>query len=289
MKNLFLSLAAGTLIAVMTACSADTNPLSESSAESALKKEAIFAKDSQVKTFALGFQEVSTNELNQLARLKAAGLVEYTTETVVEKRRVRQWGGYWNPPTVVIQETPHTFADVKLTPEGEKYIIAEPTIYRDDLAKDLKVNKDYSEAVPDYMSATHGVEPTATTVDNEINDIIEETDVEEISEPDDFTEVVEEEVSTSAPDNINAAYERMCARVNIENVNVLLGRYEIVSVKEISCTEDMYKAGKGSCKVFYKFVDKTPFGFVLGAPDENYVNSNTVSFVLYQDLGWVVN
>lgn len=289
MKKLFLYLAAGVMIMGMTACSADTNPLSESSAKSALKKEAVFAKDSQVRDFAIGFKEVSDNELNQLAQLKAAGVVEYTAETVIEKRKVRQWNGYWAPPTVVIQETPHTFADIKLTPAGEKYVIAEPTLYRDDLKKDLNANNDYEENVPEYMHASHIAQTAPAAVNEPATEVVEETEVEEIIEDvpmDDDGEAVEE---APAANNLNAAYEKMCARVNIENVNVLLGRYEIVNVKEILCTEDMYKAGKGSCKVFFKFVDKTPFGFVLGAPLEGYIDSNKVSFVLYQDLGWVVD
>lgn len=308
MKNTFLALAVGAMLVGLTSCGGDGSPLSESSAKSALKKEAIFAKDSQVRTFAVGFYEVDEDDLNKLARLKEAGMIEYTTESAVETREEREWGGYWTGYYTVTRKYVHVFADVKLTPAGQKLVIEEPTALRKDIAKDFLANKDYEEPVPPYMSASDDAFDKATAklngeaakpapaeevavVEEEVAEIVDTTLAVEA------VEAVAEEAPAPKPApkaakakaNPNAAYEALVARVNTESVNVLLGRYELVKVRDILCTEDMFKAGKGSCTVLYKFVDKTPFGFVLGAPDENYVLSSNVKFTLYQDLGWTVS
>lgn len=292
MKKVLSFLTAGVILFGMTACSGEGSPLSKSSAKSALKKEAVFAKDSQVASFALGFQEISESEFNGLVALKAAGVVDYTLESVVEYRENRVWGGYWVGSYTETVEVTHVFANVSLTPEGQKYIVAEPTEYRKDLAEILKANKDYEEFEPDYMSVTDAayqqlIAPKPAKAAEPV--------VEEVVDAD--TAVVEEVVEqapTHNPnqarkaDNKNAAYEAMVARVSTETVKVLLGRFEIEKVREVLCTEEMFKDGKGSCKVYYKFVDKTPFGYVLGAPKADYLMSATVKFIHYQDLGWVV-
>lgn len=277
----------------MTACSGDA-PLSASSAKKALKKEALFAKDSQVRQFEVGFQEVTETHLQRLAQLRAAGVIEYTTEKAIETRKEREWGGFWTGYYTRTREITHIFADVKLTPAGEKLVVEEPTTLRADVLKDLKANKDYEEIVPDYMSATDNA------FGGEVVEVVEAT--EEMEDDDEVVVVMAEEVADSVEvadsavvetpkpvvdnSNPNAMYESMLSRCSTESVYVLLGRFEVVKVKEVLCTEDMFKAGKGSCTVIFKFVDKTPFGYVYGAPDENYLMSNTASFIYYQDLGW---
>lgn len=93
----------------------------------------------------------------------------------------------------------------------------------------------------------------------------------------------------AAPVDPNAAYEAAMARVNREEHQVLLGRYKFIKVKEVLCSEEMAKNGVGKCRLLYTFEDKTPFGYVLGAPREGYVEDTEVSFVYYQDLGWTVS
>lgn len=302
MKKVLSFLTAGVMLFGLTACSGEGSPLTKSSAKSALKKEAVFAKDSQVASFNLGFQEISESEFNDLVALKAAGVVDYTLESVVEYRENRVWGGYWGRSYTETVEVTHVFANVSLTPEGQKYVITEPTKYRKDLAEILKANDDYEEFEPAYLSVSDDAyqkliakkpakveEPVVEEVVEEIYDDLDTVAVEEVVE-----EVVEEapahnpnQVRTA--DNKNAAYEAMVARVNTEEVLVLLGHFEIDKVREVLCTEEMFKDGKGTCKVYYKFVDKTPFGYVLGAPKADYLMSATVKFIHYQDLGWVVD
>lgn len=296
MKKFILSIALGALLVGLPSCSGDGKPLSASSAKSALKKEAIFAKDSQVKTFDIGFQEVSEESLNSLAQLKAAGVIDFTVETAKEISQSREYN-YWSGYYYVTQEVEHFFADVQLTEEGRKLVVEEPTTVRSDLKDDLLANKDYEEKIPDYMSAYYS-KPSEVSEPETVEPVVEEAIVEE--DYADSTAVVVEAVeveeipapeepkaSTPSKKNPNEAYEALIARINTETVNVLLGRYELVKVKDILCTEDMFKAGKGSCIVFAKFVEKTPFGFVLGAPSEGYIHSTKVTFVHYQDSGWV--
>lgn len=70
-------------------------------------------------------------------------------------------------------------------------------------------------------------------------------------------------------------------------VNVIIGEIKVAEVKEVRCTEEQAKNGKGSAKVVYEFTDVTPFGIVEGLKD-GYKFSTTVNFERYEDLGWVV-
>lgn len=285
----------------LASCSGDGKPLTASAAKSALKKEAFFAKDSQVREFETGYQEVTEEYLNSLAQLQAAGVIEYTVETAIEKYEESR-GNWWSGYSKVTLERTHYFADVKLTKEGEKLVVEEPTTMRADEKKDFEINKDYEEKIPEYMSAydkTVGTAPESEEPEEEVVAAVEE-EVEVVEDSYYADTVVAEAVEeTPAPApakpkakpaekaNPNADYEAKLDKVNTTTVNVLLGHFEIVKVKEVLCTEDMFKAGHGSCTLLFKFVDKTPFGFVFGAPQENFVMSEKVDFRLYQDLGWV--
>lgn len=297
MKKVLSFLTAGVILLGLTACSGEGSPLSKSSAKSALMKESVFAKDSQVANFSIGFQEIDENKFNELVVLKAAGVVDYTLESVVEYRKNTVWGGYWTGYYTENVEVTHVFANVSLTPEGQKLVVAEPTKYRKDLAEILKANKDYKEFEPAYLSVTDGTyQQLVSKKPAKAGEPVVEEIIEEYADAD--TAVVEEKVVEKAPahnsnktlkaDSKNAAYEAMVARVSTEEVNVLLGHYKLDRVSEILCNEEMFKEGKGSCKVYYKFVDKTPFGYVMGTPKADSLMSATVKFIHYQDLGWIV-
>lgn len=286
MKKVILSLAAALMLVGMAACGSDNGPLTESSAKSALKKDAYFAKDSQVAPFKVGFQEVEESYLDKLARLKAAGVIDYTSESVVETVTRRVWGGYWSGYSTVTREITHTFADVQLTEAGKKLVVENPTKNRADIVADFKANENYVEIMPEYMSALYGDQAVEEVAVEEVTEVDSVAVVDTVAVPEVVEEVLMEAPVNNGP---NAAYEVLLARVNAEDVNVLLGRYEIVKVKEVRCTDDMLKNGKASCTVLYKFVDKTPFGYVFDGPKANYILSAKVDFILYQDMGWVVD
>jgi len=280
MKKISLLLVAA-LSLTLGSCSND-GPLTVSSAKVALKKEALFGKDNIAKSFTLGFYEASESTLQNLAKLKAAGVITMEAEKVVEHVERRKWN-YWNS-YIVTEDVNHYFVNVSMTEEGQKYVVEAPAKLRKDLVEDMKANENLEEVMPAYMSETFAVEGNTETA--EVEEAVEEVPADTVAEP-----AAEEQPSTVVKPAVdpNAAYKAAQARVKTEEVYVRLGRYELVKVKEVKCTEDMYKAGTGTARFFTRFVDKTPFGFVAKMPAEGYVSSGTATFTLYQDMGWLVN
>lgn len=293
------------LLAGVASCGQD-GPLSKSSAKKALEREAFFAKDSQVQEFMTGFYEASPEVMNQLARLKAAGMVTYTAEGVMEIVKDRKWvphysyfwgtryqsGGHYS---YTDREVPHVFVNVTLTEEGKKFVIEHPTEMRKDYAELLKHNEDYKENLPEYMNVTDNTYNTLTGKKPEPKQEVAEA-VEEVAVDSDTVvaveEVVEEEPAEEAPavdpKDKNAKYKSLLNRVKSTTVKVLLGRYKVVKVMDVCCTEDMYKAGAATCTVIYTFTDATPFGYVLGDNKPDYYLVRNCAFRLYQDTGWTL-
>lgn len=296
MKKILTYAMGALLLLGATACQND-GPLSAGAAKSALKDSPTFGKENYAYTFQTGFYEVTENQLDNLAKLKAAGVVDFTVETVteyVQKSTYNWWTGY----SYYTVEEQHTFATVSLTEAGLKYEVPEPNGVPKYLRKYFDKMKDYEEIVPDYMSAVYGNAAQPVAVDEE------EVVVEEVApEPYDSTEVavaeeVVEEVVEPEPApapkkeekaDKNAAYHAMLDRVNTEDHYMLLGRFKLEKVLLVECTEEMLKNGKGSCTFVYTFVDKTPFGFVFGAPDLDAYKLGSATFKLYANEGWMVD
>ena len=290
MKTIIKCLAAAFIVTGMTACSNSNSPLTASYAKKAIKKEAEFNKHSQVREFMTGFQEVSESELQDLARLKAAGVITYTTEKAVETRSKREWRYFSGYVTTTTKHT-HVFANVTLTDAGRKLVVEKPVRLREDKIKDMADNENYEEPTPDYMEASdNAFDTNAVQQVQEADSTVEITEEMDVCEEyvETASDEAEEAPATQGEADPNAAYNAMLARISTETHNVLLGHYEVVKVKEVLCTDEMFKAGKGSCTLLYKFVDKTPFGYVFGAPSEDYILTARVKFNLYQDLGWTV-
>lgn len=291
MKKVIAMLAAAALVLGVSSCGDDA-VLGKSAAKKAIKKEAVFAKDFATASFDTGYYEVDEDYILKLAQLQAAGVITYKIDNVVEKVQKRNYN-YWSGYSYYTVDNEHMFATVEFTEEGRKLVVEKPTRTREDIAKDFKDNEDFEEAMPEYMNApADNAEPAPEAV------AVEEEATVETAAPDSAvaeadsvaTEVVEEVVEeVAAPANPNAAYEAAVARVNREEHQVLLGRYKFIKVKEVLCSEEMAKNGVGKCRLLYTFEDKTPFGYVLGAPRQGYVEDTEVSFVYYQDLGWTVS
>lgn len=291
MKKVIAMLAAAALVLGVSSCGDDA-VLGKSAARKAIKKEAVFAKDFATASFDTGYYEVDEDYILKLAQLQAAGVITYKIDNVVEKVQKRNYN-YWSGYSYYTVDNEHMFATVEFTEEGRKLVVEKPTRTREDIAKDFKDNEDFEEAMPEYMNApADNAEPAPEAV------AVEEEATVETAAPDSAvaeadsvaTEVVEEVVEeVAAPANPNAAYEAAVARVNREEHQVLLGRYKFIKVKEVLCSEEMAKNGVGKCRLLYTFEDKTPFGYVLGAPRQGYVEDTEVSFVYYQDLGWTVS
>lgn len=287
MKKVFAMLLVAAMAACVSSCG-DSTVLSKSAAKKAINKEAMFAKDYAVGTFETGYYEVNESALDRLAKLKAAGVVDYSTETVVEKARKRTYD-YWRGYTYYTVDVEHTFASVSLTEEGKKLVVENPTTMRSDIAKDFAANENFVEATPPYMDAM-AEEPTQEEI-TVVEDVSVTADSVAVDSVVVMAEeaVVEEEKPAAGPADPNAAFNAAMARVSSESHNVLLGCYKLEKVKQVRCTEEMAKNGVGSCMALITFADKTPFGFVLGAPKQGYIMSAEVKFEYYNDLGWVVS
>lgn len=307
MKKIAYMACMALLLTGATSCGPE--PLSKRSAKKAIERDAMFAKDSQVAQFKTGYYEVTPEELDQLAQLKAAGVVQYSAEGVMEVTQDRKWvphyeyyygmrfqnGGHYS---YTDREIPHAFVTVTLTEDGKKYVVENPTTMRKEYAGLAKHNEDFKEVLPDYMNATDKTfekltgkpsekkkENTTATEKFAVADTDTAVAVEEV-----VAEESDENSKAKAPDqkDKNAKYKACLERVKTEDVNVLLGRFKIVKVLDVCCTEDMYKAGKGSCNVVYTFTDATPFGYVLGSNKPDYYLMHPCSFRLYEDTGWVL-
>lgn len=284
MKKFFSFIAVATLVCAATSCCNDGS-LTASSAKKAIEKEAIFQKNTLADEFKTGYYESSESNLDKLAQLKAAGMINYSADEVTEYVTQRQWvGGWYGGYQNVTREIKHWFVNVSLTEEGAKLVVEKPVMKRKDILKDLKSNKDYAEIIPDYMGVGHKGPKTVAAP------AVEESVVENAEE--EIVEAVEsvEEAAEPAPSNKNAAYEAALGRVHTEEVHVLMCQFNVVKCKEVLCTEDMKEAGKGQCTVIWKVTDKTPFGYVLSSlPGEGYLNTGSAEFVFYNDLGWTVS
>lgn len=295
------------LLLIGTAGCGQDGPLSKRSAKKALERSAMFAKDSQVTEFQTGFYEATVSDLDKLAQLKAAGMVTYTAEGVMEYTKDRKWvptysyfygmryqnGGYYS---YTEKETPHVFVSVSLTEEGKKFVIEKPTVMRKDYAQLVKHNDDYKENLPEYMKVRDNTFEKLTGTAPERNDSIEVSEIVEVDSIEADSVAVLEEVAqeeepkkqATEPADKNAKFKELQARVKSETVNVLLGRFKVVKVIDVCCTEDMFKAGRGTCNVVFTFTDPTPFGYVLSDNKPDFYLIRNCSFRLYQDTGWTL-
>ncbi|MDE6513162.1 MAG: hypothetical protein K2L05_03135 [Muribaculaceae bacterium] len=291
-KKFFGMVAVAALTLTAASCSND-GPLTASSAKKAIEKEAFFQKNTLADEFKTGYYESSESNLDKLAQLQAAGMINYSTDEVTEYVTSRQWvGGWYGSYQNVTREIKHWFVNVSLTEAGAKLVVDEPDMKRKDILKDLKANKDYAEIIPDYMTVGHkGAKPVAAPAVEEAEEVVVEEVADTVEEIVEMAEAVEE-TPAPAPANKNAAYEAALGRVNSEEVYVLMCQFKVVKCKEVFCPEEMKEAGKGQCSFVWKVTDKTPFGYVLMSsqiPGEGYLNTGSAEFVFYNDLGWTVS
>ncbi len=283
MKNLAkssLAVLSGLLLTVsggmLTSCDSDT--LSARLAKNALCKESSFRDSSQCVTLNTGYYEVDEAEITRLKQLQNAKMVTCKIETVIEKKKQSRYNWY-SGYTYYYEDVEHQFAEVTLTKEGLKYKVYQPVTMREDLEELLKANEKTEEETPDYMTVKE-----STTVQNE-------SSAPEV--PADSAAVIEEEpVETppaETPSEEKSAYDKALEKANREYHEMLAGRLEVVKVIEVYCPEEMQKNGKGTCKFVYEFVDKTPFGYVLGAPEQHKRHIGKATLTHYEDKGWIVD
>lgn len=271
------------LLALLTSC--DNTALTAGEAEDAVKMDVSWDNPQVLKTFKVGYFEVSEDRIIELRQLQAAGMITLKVEKAVEEKVYRGW---YNSSTNYID---HYYAEVALTKEGQKYVFeGEIKKGRKDIIKDMKDNEK-EDVTPDYMLNLPALKVT-TLLPNPSSAAAQDETLEALkvaAQAQDVVEDIEKAVidSTSAAPDLSA-YERAKAKVNATTVQIILGEIEFVKAKEIYCPEEWQKLGKASCKIITAFTDKTPFGYVYGAPAEGHRNIESIELKRYEDLGWVV-
>lgn len=286
-----IAIMAGALMITTAITSCDSDTLNPRLAKNALEKEAMFADSSCVKSFTTGFYEVNPAQLRQLQQLQKAGMIDVTFKSVVEKKKVSNYS-YWSGYTTASQDVEHTFATVSLTDAASRYVVSHVVSHREDQEKDLKLRGGVAEEpTPDYILSNNDL-----AIGADIEDVVKETAAaeEEVVESADTaasavaakSDVVEKKEPSSPADG--GEYEAMLAKVDTKAYDMLLGKFELVKVKEVFCPENMKENGVGSCSYIYRFVDKTPFGHVFKAPESGKLMTGKASFCRYIDMGWAV-
>lgn len=269
-------------IAMLTSC--DNTVLTASLAKDAVKKDAYWDTPYVTKTFTTGYYEVSFDELYKFQQLQTAGVIDLVVEKAIEKRE-----SYWRGA----EYYDHYFVDVKLTSKGSKYILDEEIKKgREDLLNELEGNDDIEE-MPSYITEYKAVDiklllPDPTEKKNEPADTGKVSTTTDYTATDNYYNSSSNR-SGSTGTKAETAYEKARKKVYCDEVTVITGEMELVKAKEVYCPEEYQKYGKGECKVIIEFTDKTPFGYVLGAPIEGYKIVKNVNFKRYEDLGWVIS
>ena len=299
MKKSILSLIVLAVIVGLSSC--DNSVLTASGAEDAIKKDIFWENPIETNDFKIGYFEIDTDNLLKYQQLKAAGMITFSIEKVIEKRQ-RSSYNWWTGTTYYTVNKNHYFIDVQLTEEGKKYVIDEeknPKKGREDIIEDLNLDDpklQEEEVVPDYMTNYEAVK-----IDNEeVAEGATEPEPEPLVTDASTDSAIEVTDSTSAPaeqpkqekkaEKKKSDYEKALDKVNEIYVTVKLGKIEIVKCKEVYCPEEYVKLGKAECSVVYEFTEKTPFGYVLGAPRDGvrFQSPEKIHFTRYEDLGWVV-
>ena len=271
------------LLALLTSC--DNTALTAGVVEDAVMMDVSWENPQLLKTFKVGYFEVSEDRIIELRQLQAAGMITLKVEKAVEEK---VWRGWYNSSTDYID---HYYAEVALTEKGQKYVFeGEVKKGRKDIIKDMKDNEK-EDVTPDYMLNLPALKVT-TLLPNPSSVAAQDETLEALNvnaQAQDVAEDMEETVvdSTDAAPELSA-YERAKAKVNATTVQVILGEMEFVKAKEIYCPEEWQKLGKASCKIIIAFTGKTPFGYVYGAPAEGHRNIESIELRRYEDLGWVV-
>ncbi|MBO5678291.1 MAG: hypothetical protein J6S02_09200 [Bacteroidaceae bacterium] len=271
------------LLALLTSC--DNTALTAGAVEDAVMMDVSWENPQVLKTFNVGYFEVSEDRIIELRQLQAAGMITLKVEKAVEEK---VWRGWYNSSTDYID---HYYAEVALTEKGQKYVFeGEVKKGRKDIIKDMKDNEK-EDVTPDYMLNLPALKVT-TLLPNPSSVAAQDETLEALNvnaQAQDVVEDMEETVvdSTDAAPELSA-YERAKAKVNATTVQVILGEMEFVKAKEIYCPEEWQKLGKASCKIIIAFTGKTPFGYVYGAPAEGHRDIESIELKRYEDLGWVV-
>ncbi len=285
------------LAAIIGLSSCDDSKLTARLAQKAIEKDIFWENPYQTDVFKTGYFEIDTDRLLPYQRLKAAGMITFSIEKVVQKVQ-RSSFNWWSGTSYYYVDKNHYFIDVQLTEEGKKYVIdnTNPLKGRKDVIKDLKLNDPKlqgEEVEPDYMSNYEpvkiGNKEIAAGAEEEPAEVDPTIEEDSVASPEDSIAAPKEEPKAPKDEKKKSEYQQALDKVNEVLVTVKLGKIEIITCKEIYCPEEYVKLGKGECVAVYEFSEKTPFGYVLGAGRDGVrYQSDKMKLVRYEDLGWTL-
>lgn len=252
-----------TLAAGMALTSCDSDTLSARSARKAIEKEALFRDSSQVEVFDVGYYEIDSTARASFEALAKEGVITCKITEVTEHHKYEKYT-WWEGTKVYYEDVRHYFAQVALTDEGKKYVVANQPVRPAD-----------EENIPDYEfydsldTLSDSGYLTADTVG---------------AGDDTAADAAETKAKTT-----DESYQKELNKVSFTTVKVLVGFYKIEKVFDVQCPEDYRKAGIGKCRFITLFKGVTPFGTALTDHREGERSIGNANLVRYEDKGWRVD
>lgn len=293
-KNSFHGLLA--VMPLLAACflifsSCDSDELSPRLAKKALEDAPQLRDSCLTRTFETGYYEVEADDTIKLGQLQRAGVITYSAETVVEKRK--RYSYSWYGSSSYTENVDHIFVTVELTEEGKKLEVTNKPVMRSVYEKALGLfDKKEEIKDPAYMSAEAAAaakkaeqkEDKTSTAD--VTEAVDTAVVDTVAADVDYAEA-EPEPEPAAP--ATDPYDTACAKVNKVEHEMLIANIKIVKVIDVFCPEEYKKNGQGECNFVYEFDDLTPFAWVFG--DKEALHKRNVSSAKFKhtvDQGWYV-
>ena len=234
-----------------------------------LKKENLLT---QYATIEVGYYEENDEDKRyELRKLAAAGVITYKAERIEAKVRVRDGYTYdYNTYRIVDKYKTVTryryFVKTALTTKGDSLAVAVIPVYEDEPDKYL-IQPEFEIYPEDAVSPDEHFGDDGQTVE-----IVEETQNEE-----DTTEAVSEK---SEP---KTDYEKAKVKEHKEKKYVKTHSLKVTDARNIFVHE-----GIGKAVVIVDSYEVSPFGRILEYAREGSHAICEVSFVYYQDKGWVI-
>lgn len=274
---------------MLTFTSCDSDELSPRLAKKALEDAPQLRDSCLTRTFNTGYYEVEAEDTVQLGQLKRAGVITYTTETVVEKRKHYTYSWYGGS-SYYTEDVEHIFATVELTEEGKKLEVTNKPVYRSVYEKALGLFDEKEEIKePAYMSEKAEKEEKKEFDETASVDSVEVDSVVGADSAIVEDEIVEEQPKPAKTIKKGNAYEEACAKAHQEVHEMLIGFIKIVKVIDVFCPEDYRKSGIAECNFVYEVDELTPFAWVYIDKEKLHERCLTsAKFKHTVDQGWYV-
>lgn len=264
-RNIMPAVCAILLATSLASC--DKHTLTARSAKKAIEKETAFRDSSQVVQIGIGYYEVDSAAKLKLEALAKEGVISCKISGTTERHRFEKYT-WWEGTKVFYKDITHYFAEVSLTEEGKKFVVANPPIKP--LGEDNIPEADYHNMSEDSLQAeTYSGNGTAGGT----------------------AAVAEKTGSSLQKDTTDKGnpYSEAMKKVKFTTVNVLTGFYKVEKVLNVFCPDNYRKSGIGKCNFVCIFTGITPFGKILTTHKDGERTYGNADFTRFEDKGWRVD